>query len=79
MIFCRDGRLVNNRLLQDLGSTVFLCKMDLLWLYVLFEVWHVTVADLDSVNTLFLKYALKILHLRCYSFLFVFQVVFVFL
>ena len=40
------------QLLQDLGGTIFLCKMDLLWLYVLFEVWHVTVADLDSVNAL---------------------------
>ena len=46
MILCRDGRLVNNRFfeaistqrhsvftlqLQDLGGTILLCKLDLLW------------------------------------------------
>ena len=42
---------------------------------VLFEVWHATVADLDGVKNMLLK----ILCLRCFSFLFVFQVVFCFL
>ena len=63
MIFCRDGRLVNNRFLDAVSTNRAFCFHSTIarsWRHnlhgfveaidVLFEVWHAAIADLDGVS-----------------------------